>query len=72
MISWTEGKPDAIEVGMVLKTKSGKTLVVGNVNSEGGQCDCCQSRAFYPETWESCDPIIAWTRLVLPKELAER
>jgi len=43
-VNWTEGKPEFVQSGMLLKCQyDEKTtiLLVGDVNDLMGQCNCC-------------------------------
>ena len=38
---WESGAPAEIEVGMLLQLKTGKLILIGDLNDLGGMCDCC-------------------------------
>ncbi len=58
-LNWTPGAPEVLETGMLLRYKSGRYEIVGDINENGGTCSCCYDYA--PKNVE------AWTMLPLPE-----
>jgi len=39
--AWVEGSPVRYEIGMICENSLGMRWLVGEVNVNGGECDCC-------------------------------
>jgi hypothetical protein len=58
--AWIEGKPEELLAGMQVQDKHGRLYLVGDVNENGGVCDCCcDMRTKY---------VVRWRMLEVPKD----
>jgi len=55
---------ELLKPGVILRTKAGEIVLVGHINDETGQCNCCDWRE------DSDDPVVDWATVWSPTEAA--
>ncbi len=41
--TWTEGPPEDLKRGMIVRSATGYAYLIGEANPQGGVCDCCNT-----------------------------